>query len=1577
MSILSFRRKDTELSSASTLLTTISTNDAVDDPKGPLGLNLLYSPSEPLIDFVFVHGLGGGSRKTWSKTSSVSHYWPQEWIPKDPAFRNVRVHSFGYDSDWIKGRDNCLNIHHFGKSLLGNMSTSPYIGDAKTPIVLIGHSMGGLVIKKAHMLARQGAAYKALTERFHTIYFLATPHRGSDSAKLLNNILHIAYSSRAYVADLERGSGAIQSINDEFRNYSADIDLWSFYETQKLKIGVLSTLIVDPESATLGYREEKQMPMNADHRSICKFETPTDPNYVILRNALASSVQSISKLVLRIQEKTRHRQVKDLEQYLEVSEKLEDDLITTEDARMPGTCKWFSAKESYLKWSGFVPEAPSVLWITGRPAAGKSVLAGYAIGQLQKTDADCSYFFFKYGDKSKSRLSSCLRSLAFQMACTNTQVRETLLELQKDGIKLDIDNERTIWRTLFLCGIFKTKLPRHYWVIDALDECVNFSSLFDPMLAKLDDSIQLRVLITSRETHKLEKQFSSLGTYRVQHERISAADTLPDIKLLVETNAKSVMLKDGEDRAALVEKILGKSEGSFLWTVLVLSELSNSYGEEEINRTLENMPRDMGPLYQRTLESMIQATGGRKLAKAILTWATCAIRPLTTKELEGALKMDIKDNFPKLEESILALCGQLVTVDKFGKVQMVHGTAREFLLNDELESEFAINKTEAHTRIARACLTYLISEEMKPPRTSRHGSAMSVVGKRTEFSVYACAAFSYHLAKADPLANDVLGLADRFLKSNVLSWIEVIAQTQNLMPLIRAAKNLRTYLGSCAAERSPLDRSMQTIRGWTTDFIRIVAKFADALTMSPSAIYTLILPFCPTESAIRKIAGPGRRLSVVGLSNTQWDDRLSCIDFHEGQTSAICHGDDFFAVGLTTGTVALYQATSCQENKILNHGEAVRILQFKSKTALLVSCGMKIIRIWDTCSGGIIYSFQVPQRFVGLAFDKNLLIAACSKNYLASWDLDNDGARLPDRPWNDSGEHTNTRLARTPCAVSIAVAHKMLAIAYGGRPIILWDLEENTYYGGCGKKLASGETSTHMVTALVFNPNPNIGLLVASYLDGELVLLDPFNDQELESFRADCHTLAASPDGRLLAGGAGGGIIQIYEFDTLRLLYRVKSANFFIRQLAFSRDNLHFSDIRGSHCNVWEPTVLLRDSVEDDSSEGTSTSVIDVVASDTRVKISVIALHPQGAVVFCGKDDGSVSLYDLKTGAEVRTLYRHKSRVRILTWWPQTDTIMSVDASNGIIAWILKNSRKEGWLAEKITLQSRLDVGESIIQLLPGEATGKFILSTRNSDYFWGIDGQQKDARTHSDGLGIRKWIQHQQSPLHMICVKRAAAHIYAWMDWSEVTSVRLAADMTGLQLKSVTPYMSGRRGRILLELSEPDGSPDTRSLHLFDAAPFAIENFSANEAVPEAAKVNRDADKVSITKEGVPAATTTTTTVSVPLLDPQLTTLAHRVTHTIGLGDANQLVFLDTHSWVCSADLDGLSDSSVVSYSRHFFVPYDWFAGTREVICGVARRDVLFARNDDVAVIKGGLDYAENVDAEVQHAAGLSQRLE
>lgn len=98
-----------------------------EDTKGSLGLNLLHSPTEPLAELIFVHGLGGGSRKTWAKTTDPYHYWPKEWLPKDPDFKNVRIHSFGYVADWGEKKDSILDISDFAHSLLGEIKDNPEI----------------------------------------------------------------------------------------------------------------------------------------------------------------------------------------------------------------------------------------------------------------------------------------------------------------------------------------------------------------------------------------------------------------------------------------------------------------------------------------------------------------------------------------------------------------------------------------------------------------------------------------------------------------------------------------------------------------------------------------------------------------------------------------------------------------------------------------------------------------------------------------------------------------------------------------------------------------------------------------------------------------------------------------------------------------------------------------------------------------------------------------------------------------------------------------------------------------------------------------------------------------------------------------------------------------------------------------------------------------------------------------------------------------------------------------------------------------------------------------------------------
>jgi hypothetical protein len=85
-----------------------------------LGLDVIYQPTSTApLDIIFVHGLGGASRKTWSKFQDPNLFWPQQWLPLEPEICTARVLSFGYNASFRAGSPrNISNIADFAKDLL-------------------------------------------------------------------------------------------------------------------------------------------------------------------------------------------------------------------------------------------------------------------------------------------------------------------------------------------------------------------------------------------------------------------------------------------------------------------------------------------------------------------------------------------------------------------------------------------------------------------------------------------------------------------------------------------------------------------------------------------------------------------------------------------------------------------------------------------------------------------------------------------------------------------------------------------------------------------------------------------------------------------------------------------------------------------------------------------------------------------------------------------------------------------------------------------------------------------------------------------------------------------------------------------------------------------------------------------------------------------------------------------------------------------------------------------------------------------------------------------------------------------
>lgn len=88
--------------------------------ENPLGLNVLHEPEgHATVDIIFVHGLNGTSRGTWSKNKDLEMCWPERWLPLEPEICTSRVLSFGYHAAaGLSSSKTGLNIADFAKNLL-------------------------------------------------------------------------------------------------------------------------------------------------------------------------------------------------------------------------------------------------------------------------------------------------------------------------------------------------------------------------------------------------------------------------------------------------------------------------------------------------------------------------------------------------------------------------------------------------------------------------------------------------------------------------------------------------------------------------------------------------------------------------------------------------------------------------------------------------------------------------------------------------------------------------------------------------------------------------------------------------------------------------------------------------------------------------------------------------------------------------------------------------------------------------------------------------------------------------------------------------------------------------------------------------------------------------------------------------------------------------------------------------------------------------------------------------------------------------------------------------------------------
>lgn len=1456
-------------------------------------------------------------------------------------------------------------------------------------------------------------AYKGLAARIRSLYFLGTPHRGSDFTKTFQSLFKRVpvIHPTENMADLDPTSRLLESLNSEFPQVARNIELRSFWETEQSAILGRHQFVVPKHSACLNYTNEVSDGLDADHRGICKYDKPTNPNFIKVRNALSATVENIVR-EYSVQNQAVHTEtLRLLRDYLGIREPPEDDLADREEACLSDdTCSWFTSRQSYRAWrDGTEPETymdanvHDMILIEAEPGAGKSVLAAQVINNLQALNYECSYYFFDSQDRQKSRPSRLLRSLAFQMALLSPSVRQSLLELQRHNVVIQTDDDKYVWRELFTSCIFKHQFDRqHYWVIDGLDECQQATTLLQ-MFLRMDSGLPLKIFMTARLDEGIHSEISSHNN-KVTHVRLSKFDTLSSVHAYVEARTRHLRLRKEQDRVELVRSILDNADGSFLWVKLVLDSMSKATGPKQIMESLAYIPKGMDPLYAGIVEALDREIPEEQkpVLKAVLDWTVCANPPLTVEELEAAMKLDTESEI--FVDKMCERLRNLIVIDHGNKVRPIHQTARSYLLKPDLKSEFAVSATDAHQRIANVLVRHLRTSLRNLRNTTQLNHWHQ---RKAGVDDYALLYFSDHIRRAPTNDHTLFLESEQFLTGHGLSWIACIASTGSLSPLIKTSQNLRYWLQARVKHTPPLGelaRKTTRIQQWTIDVVRLVAKFGRHLLESPGAIYMLVSPFVPQESVFSVPKPRPRDITVTGLDNERWDDRLCSIFYQGSVCTAIASGKHNFAVALKNGNVHIYDNNTLQILRTVQHVAVVKLLKYNETGSMLFSAGFRKIRMWMIPDGTQMWEVAVREPRLAAEFidDGRTLISISSQHKLIKQDAAT-GTTLEvheRRPSVVSGESEQSRLFRRELQYAEFSAEAgMLATMQRERPIQLTDIEDRYDVGVVELEMSDdGEdgTSEHPITGMTFCANMDIALLAVAYRDGVLAVFD--RDLRLIEKRGDnkgATLLAGSPNGLILAAANVEGVITLYDFEQLTPLHRLYTSSIeHIRSLVFSGDGHRIIDIRERQANIWAPATLVSRAREDYDSLSESTLAPTVATSDWIglrdgiVDITAVTPIAGSEHFLCGYEDGTIAIHSTRDAKQQKLLYQDASRQWIgrLLWKAGARVLASLSGTSTVAVHLLAPD----WSIEKVLLRHAFL--HPVMQFLIQETDDglRMVVVTTKTINLWTTDGGLTDHCSlteknvqlfESDGLWLEDAAESSSVDHYLTLVEPNRLRRYGWSDLQEIDSPETISFHQTTGESQMDDGQSHHETITTFDRATNLSAGGRRILFLRSVSSRNTTTLSLSASTPTKSS-GRKRWIINLPPSTTPSnnGLTDSPSATAAALRASLLPVSHLIEHVIGIrNEGKQLIFLDKNLWVCSYDLVRSSSTSarkpstdhrVMEYARHLFIPDDWISSNYSstnsrllfVLGGVRRDCLVFVKKHEVAVIKQPFAYSEKL---------------
>ncbi|KAH8894167.1 hypothetical protein GQ53DRAFT_858785, partial [Thozetella sp. PMI_491] len=734
------------------------------------GITPLYEDKDADVDVIAVPGLGSHAMGTW-KSPKSDKIWLRDFLPHDIA--GIRILVYGYDTSLLNS-DSRASIEDLGSGLLASL-LALRANTAYRPILFIGYSLGGLVVKETLVHASNkpnDQQCQNLRKSCYGLLFFGVPNFGLRNPQLVSIVQN--KPNRVLVQDLvvdddSEPSTFLKRLSDQFAGCCGNrfkYKIVSFYETKlspTVEIQLDGTLtktgskifMVTQKSATstglTSIADEDNIALPADHTGLVKYESMAQEEYSIVKERIKLlAAKARVEVGIRFGPKSipnppkpDRRIIERCLQSLAFKEMHSRSHEIVEPSK--GTCQWLLKHGAYQKW---VTER-GLLWIRGKPGSGKSTLLKFAMKKAALETGNVhyptnalvlSFFFHGRGSVLQRTPLGLFRSLLYQLL---DHVHDGLPELVSkfDHTCKTIGKPGKSWDWLEeeLQEYFLTSLPRVLKktgviiFIDAVDECgqapaVKLVEFFEHSIGALTtETNRLGICLACRHYPELTLQYGSTLSTEEQNR--------DDIDSYVQTQLSRLNAEWAPTIASLVTE---RAAGVFMWARLVMDEVQKLVLEgaslENIKTAVRRVPEVLEDIYQ----NLTQVMRGQSDSLKLVRWICFAQRPLSADEMRWAIAVDPDIPHQSLKQYKTMVCdkkamerrvmhlscglAEVVLLENATVVQFIHETVQQYfqdtglLLLERLSERDGVMtrlfSARAHYSLSRICIRYLSMSEI-------------------------------------------------------------------------------------------------------------------------------------------------------------------------------------------------------------------------------------------------------------------------------------------------------------------------------------------------------------------------------------------------------------------------------------------------------------------------------------------------------------------------------------------------------------------------------------------------------------------------------------------------------------------------------------------------------------------------------------------------------------------------------------------------------------------------------------------------------------------------------------------------